>query len=226
MPRTGTILDVTVVTKLVDDIPVTDTGLISSELMVKVLSRNHDARTIGLWLVGLSIEGIRTSPTARAFLPRGLGVTDWANKTADSLNYPDMSTDVGATMQFLSVDVPHASSSFYAATHDGAAHTKTLGMPSPSAVAGVGTSGGVASPTLSFGYQLTPEGAGDRTLLANDRTYTVPFPFVVGILPRDGTEASWYSASQVYRSWVLKGARWTKPGTAVLVRVLHPLYFL
>ena len=231
VPRTGTVLDVTVVTHLVEEdtsTTVTRAGLISSELMVKVLSRSQGASTVGLWLVGLSIEGIRTSPSARAFLPRGLGVTDWANKTADSLNYPDMSTHVGATMQFLSVDVPHTSSSLYAATHDGAAHTKTLGMPSPSAVTGrvrggttttintstTATTGtttnGVA--TLSLGYQLTPEGAADPALLANNRTYTVPFPFVVGILPRDGTEGSWYSAAQVYRSWVLGGARWTKPG--------------
>ena len=144
---------------------------------------------------------------------------DWANKTADSLNYPDMSSDVGATMQFLSVDVPHTASSLYVGTHDGAAHAKTLGMPSPSAVTGRGrgisaaaaaTAAGVA--TLSLGYQLTPEGAADPTLLADNRTYTVPFPFVVGVLPLDGTEASWYSASQVYRSWVLAGAHWTEPG--------------
>ena len=140
-------------------------------------------------------------------------MTDWANKTADSLNYPDMSTHVGATMQFISVDVPGTGSSFYAATHDGAAHAKTLSSaPSTGAGAGVGVGGGSAAGTLSLGFTLTPEGAADPTLLANNRTYTVPFPFVVGVLPRDGTEASWYSASQVYRSWVLSGAHWTKPG--------------
>lgn len=204
VPGTGAVLGVTVATQLLEDTSPTHAGLISSKLSVTLLQ--GDAGTIGLWLAGLSIEGVRTTPAARAFLPRGLGVTEWANKTADSLNYPDMSGDVGATMQFIAVDVPATGSSFYMGTHDGAAHAKTLGMPSPAAVAGT-TSG-----TLSLGFELTPEGAADPALLAGNRTYTVPFPFVVGVTPLDGTDASWYSASQVYRSWALTGAHWTKPG--------------
>lgn len=126
--------------------------------------------------------------------------------TESDLNYPDMSGDVGATMQYFSADVPGTASSVYAGTHDGAAHAKTL----ESAVDGTG-----AGATLSLGYSLTPEGAADPALLADNRTYHVPFPLVVGVLPRDGTEASWYTASQVYRSWVLTGAHWTKPGPIV-----------
>ena len=72
VPNTRTVLGVTVVTRLVED-GSTHAGLMSSGLSVKVL--RGDAGKIGLWLVGLSIEGVRTSPSARTFLPRGLGVT-------------------------------------------------------------------------------------------------------------------------------------------------------
>ena len=200
VPTLRAIIGVTVVTQLLKDGSNSSAGLISSQLSVKLLRGNSG--TIGLWLAGLSLSGVRTSPRSRNFLPRGFGVTDWAMTPSD-LNYPDMSSDVGATMQFMSTEVPGTSSAIYVGTHDGSAHAKTLGST---------TDIGTDADTLSLGYSLTPEGAADPALLAGNRTYTVPFPLVVGVLPGDGTEASWYSASQVYRSWVLAGAHWTKAG--------------
>ena len=170
MPYTEAVLGVTVVTKLLKDGSTANAGLIATSLSVKILQHCASGGKIGLWMVNLGLDGVRTSPLARSFLPRGLGVTDWARNTADSLNYPDMSSHVGATMQFISTEVPAAAASFYAATHDGAAHTKAL-WSMLSANATDGGSGGGSTNTLSLGFTVTPEGAADAALLANNRTY-------------------------------------------------------
>lgn len=170
MPYTEAVLGVTVVTKLLKDGSTAKAGLIATSLSVKIIHYCASGGKIGLWMVNLGLDGVRTSPLARSFLPRGLGVTDWARNTADSLNYPDMSSHVGATMQFISTEVPAAAASFYAATHDGAAHTKAL-WSMLSANATDGGSGGGSTNTLSLGFTVTPEGAADAALLANNRTY-------------------------------------------------------
>ena len=208
VPQSRAVLAVTVVTELLADGSNSGAGLVSSRLSVRLLRGKPG--TIGLWFIGLGLAGVKTSPGARSFLPKGFGATDWA-ATYSELNYPDMSSDVGATMQFLSTEVPSAALSLYAGTHDGAAHAKAL--VSVSSAGGERDGAGPATAdTLSLGYELTPEGAADPALLAGNSSYVVPFPLVVGVLPRDETEASWYTASQVYRSWVLPNAHWTKAG--------------
>lgn len=67
---------------------------------------------------------------------------------------------------------------------------------------------GVPVGTQSLTITTLLEGAG-RVL--NATGYTLPFPLAVAPLTSSSTPV-WYRAAEVYRSWVLTGAEWTRPG--------------
>lgn len=165
-------------------------------LLRQWLSIESTSAAVGVWQWSLSpISNGMTSGTTRVFEPSGFGIELPVPAKFDR-TYPSP-----MTMQFMAAYAGGASPSepaagVYVAAHDPLASFKTLQLD--------------ASPPNSekccskFTVLATPPSAG---LPLASNPVSVEWPTVVGVF-----SGNWWDASQIYRTWALAEAMWTRQG--------------